>query len=538
MGRPFIASLDMYRKVPVDLLEGTRRGSILSTVAVLTMATLFFLETKAFLSSTLKTSLALDSNSDAQVRVNFNITMMDLKCDFATIDVVSVLGTQQNVTQHVQKFPIDQNGVRQRYQMRNRRQHDVQLYDQTVQGTIEELHENGEDAVSLDAELLAEALQDNVYVFVDFFANWCSHCRDLAPTWETFAEVMYEVAKGQVDQSVVNDARARLGHDHLYSDEEYSAAVAVKLPVFVGKIDCVDHRELCMEYGIQAYPTLKFFVDGEVKGDYYGHRTVVEMAHFAEQMELEHKGKEKGDADIKSSEAVAASRLRTILTERHHAYAQSLEAGRKTIQHSWADEDHPGCLLTGFLLVDRAPGNFHIQAQSKAHDLAAHMTNVSHIINHLSFGAPFSKYFIQTGLKNTPPGFLESTRPFDGNVYVTQNVHEAHHHYLKVITTEFESAKTEIKNQKNGKKKQVEDGNRISRAYQILQSSQLSLYKTDIVPEAKFTYDLSPIAVSYNQHYRAWYDYFTSVMAIIGGTFTVVGMLESGVHAISSKKRR
>jgi hypothetical protein len=166
------------------------------------------------------------------------------------------------------------------------------------------------------------------------------------------------------------------------------------------------------------------------------------------------------------------------------------------------------------------------------------MTNVSHIINHLSFGTPFSKYFIQSGLKNTPPGFLESTRPFDGNVYVTQNVHEAHHHYLKVITTEFESAKTEIKNQKNGKKKQVEDGNRISRAYQILQSSQLSLYKTDIVPEAKFTYDLSPIAVSYNQHYRAWYDYFTSVMAIIGGTFTVVGMLESGVHAISSKKRR
>lgn len=57
-------------------------------------------------------------------------------------------------------------------------------------------------------------------------------------------------------------------------------------------------------------------------------------------------------------------------------------------------------------------------------------------------------------------------------------------------------------------------------------------------PEAKFTYDLSPIAVSYTKRYRAWYDYFTSVMAIIGGTFTVVGMLESGIHSVSSKKRR
>lgn len=528
----------MYRKVPVDLLEGTRRGSILSTVAVISMATLFFLETKAFLSTSLKTSLALDSNTDPQVRVNFNITMMDLKCDFATIDVVSVLGTQQNVTQHVQKFPIDQWGVRQRYQLRNRRQNDVQMYDQTIEETIEELHENGEDALSLDTELLAEALQDNTYVFVDFFANWCSHCRDLAPTWETFAEVMYEVAQSRVDPALAVMAREKLGHDHLYADEEYSAAVAVHLPVLIGKIDCVDHRDLCMKYEIRAYPTLKFFVDGEEKGDFYGHRTVVELAHFVESMELEHKGKEKGDEGIKSSDAIEAGRLRTILTEKHQTYARSLEAGRTNIQHSWVDEDHPGCLLTGFLLVDRAPGNFHIQAQSKGHDLAAHMTNVSHIINHLSFGQPFSRNFIQSGLKNTPPGFLESTRPFDGNVYITSNVHEAHHHYLKVITTEFESAKMVAKKQKTGKHIHVEDGSRISRAYQILQSSQLSLYKTDIVPEAKFTYDLSPIAVSYSKKYRAWYDYFTSVMAIIGGTFTVVGMLESGIHTISSKKRR
>jgi len=116
-------------------------------------------------------------------------------------------------------------------------------------------------------------------------------------------------------------------------------------------------------------------------------------------------------------------------------------------------------------------------------------------------------------------GFVRTTRPFDGNVYVTHREHEAHHHYMKVITTNN-------LNQPNGK------------AYQILQSSQLSLYKNDIVPEAKFTYDLSPIAVTFENKYRAWYDYLTSVMAIVGGTFTVVGMLESGIYSISSKKNR
>jgi hypothetical protein len=43
------ASLDMYRKVPVDLLEGTKRGSILSFMAVTVMLTLFILETRAYL---------------------------------------------------------------------------------------------------------------------------------------------------------------------------------------------------------------------------------------------------------------------------------------------------------------------------------------------------------------------------------------------------------------------------------------------------------------------------------------------------------
>jgi thiol-disulfide isomerase/thioredoxin len=292
-----LASLDMYRKVPLDLLEGTRRGSILSTLAILTMTTLFFLETKAYFSSTLTTSLALDSNTEAQVRVNFNITMMDLKCDFATIDVVSVLGTQQNVTKHISKFPIDQNGVRQGYRSRNRDQHDVLLFDAGVEETIEELHADGEDAVSLDETLLEVALEENTYVFVDFFANWCSHCRDLAPTWETFAEVMYIAAEHRVD--------TKLGQDpnhpgHKYSDAEYDEAVKVELPVLIGKVDCVNHADLCMQYNIAAYPTLKFFVDGEEVGDYRGHRTVVELAHFVENMEKEHKGK---GADIKAEGA-------------------------------------------------------------------------------------------------------------------------------------------------------------------------------------------------------------------------------------------
>lgn len=37
------------------------------------------------------------------------------------------------------------------------------------------------------------------------------------------------------------------------------------------------------------------------------------------------------------------------------------------------------------------PGNFHIEAQSKHHNLNPALSNMSHVVNHLSFGPVLSK---------------------------------------------------------------------------------------------------------------------------------------------------
>jgi thiol:disulfide interchange protein len=99
--------------------------------------------------------------------------MMDLKCDFVVVDVVSVLGTEQNVSAHITKWNIDGAGVRQRYQGRNKQQKDIDLYDRTVTRTLEQLYENGEDAISLSEETFEYATKTQEYVFVDFYASWC-----------------------------------------------------------------------------------------------------------------------------------------------------------------------------------------------------------------------------------------------------------------------------------------------------------------------------------------------------------------------------
>jgi len=49
--RPWAAHVDMYRKIPTDLMEGTKRGSILSYMLLVIMVVLFVYETSAFFSS-------------------------------------------------------------------------------------------------------------------------------------------------------------------------------------------------------------------------------------------------------------------------------------------------------------------------------------------------------------------------------------------------------------------------------------------------------------------------------------------------------
>ena len=493
------ANLDMYRKVPLDLLEGSRQGSAISWIALLVMISLFVLETRDYLTARLATDLALDRSRERRIRVNFNITMMDLRCEYATIDVVSVLGKEQNVTKNVRRWTVDANGVQQQFVHRNLLQHDIHLHDEDVTESLEDLHANGQDAVDLDAETLQYALHQHSYVFVDFFAGWCSHCQALAPTWEKLAEIMADTATERV-------------HRGDYEMEEYEEAKKLETPVLIGKVDCVAHHDLCMEYGIMGYPTLRLFVNGKKYSDYWGHRTILSMVEFlsvaAKTMIA------AGDEGINHARDVAGRTMN--LTEDERTWAAALEKTRHRSSTAWNPQEHPGCQLSGVLLMDRAPGHFYIQAYSQNVNIAPHMTNVSHEIHDLSFGDSKLMKQITQHHKTTdliPSNYEESTKPLNGNVYITKELHSAYHHYLKLVPTNVHT-------------------------YQVMQSSQLALYQPDKVPEAKFVVDLSPISISYRRADRHWYDYVVSVLAIVGGTFTIVGMFESALRATTRKNKR
>lgn len=78
---------------------------------------------------------------------------------------------------------------------------------------------------------------------VEFFAPWCGHCKNLAPQWEI-------------------------------------AASDLKGKVKLGALDATVHSVMASRYGVQGYPTIKFFHKGDVE-DYDGGRTASDIVAWA-----------------------------------------------------------------------------------------------------------------------------------------------------------------------------------------------------------------------------------------------------------------
>ena len=82
---------------------------------------------------------------------------------------------------------------------------------------------------------------------VEFFAPWCGHCKSLAPVYEELA-TSFESAKDKVT---------------------------------VAKVDADAEKELGRRFGVQGFPTLKWF-DGksETPEDYTGGRDIESLTEF------------------------------------------------------------------------------------------------------------------------------------------------------------------------------------------------------------------------------------------------------------------
>jgi len=230
---------------------------------------------------------------------------------------------------------------------------------------------------------------------------------------------------------------------------------------------------------------------------------------------------------------------------------------RDGFKDTFKNANEEGCTIHGSIVVNKVQGTFHIapgksyqHAHTHVHDFmpseTAHM-DFSHVINALSFGKPYP------GLMNPLDGYSRSfnkatklqgsgastvASPSDRAVPVEASSQDLvpasegegeepkndqrhassglFQYYLKIVPTEFVP--------------------RYGRSISTNQYSVASYFReVDAsmgrnMPGVFFFYDINPISARYVEKSNSFTHFLTSVCAIVGGIFTVAGIIDSFIY--------
>eukprot|EP00201_Polytomella_parva_P020208 CAMPEP_0175043532 /NCGR_PEP_ID=MMETSP0052_2-20121109/3244_1 /TAXON_ID=51329 ORGANISM="Polytomella parva, Strain SAG 63-3" /NCGR_SAMPLE_ID=MMETSP0052_2 /ASSEMBLY_ACC=CAM_ASM_000194 /LENGTH=374 /DNA_ID=CAMNT_0016306611 /DNA_START=547 /DNA_END=1671 /DNA_ORIENTATION=+ len=186
----------------------------------------------------------------------------------------------------------------------------------------------------------------------------------------------------------------------------------------------------------------------------------------------------------------------------HDAYYEAVEAQRGE-----------GCRMWGQLSVNKVAGNFHFaagrsfqQGMMHVHDMAPFgdsPLDFSHVINHLSFGKTF-------------PGAIHQ---LDGSSQRSTQAQTKtlgmYQYFIKVVPTEFQPLDGALtKSNQFSVTKNYKEGQGMGRS----------------LPGVFFFYDLSPIKVRIAEKKESKLHFLTNVCAIVGGAFTVAGLVDAAIY--------
>ncbi|XP_022001473.1 protein disulfide-isomerase 5-3 isoform X3 [Helianthus annuus] len=411
-----IKAIDFFRKTPRDLTEASLSGAGISIIAAVFIIFLFGMELHSYLTISTSTAIIIDkSNIEDSVRIDLNISFPVLSCEFASVDVSDVLGTNRlNVTKTIRKYSINRdlksNGFEFEFDILPSH---VLKHDEIVDETY------GEGSITLNSHSFNKLLHEHPVVAVNFFAPWCHWSRLLKPAWDKAAKVMRQRYNPEHDGRII-----------------------------VGSIDCTQEPDLCQKHHIQGYPSIRIFR----KGSDFG------------------------------------------------AVGDNL--GMKVHESYYGDRDTDSLVMV--------PGNLVITASSKSHSFDASRMNMSHVISTLSFG-PSITPTMMSDIKRLGPYLGVGHNRLNGQAYITKREDRANvtiEHYLQVVKTEVLGLSHKL----------IEN-------YEY--TAHTSLIHANTIPAAKFHLEFSPMQVLITENLKPFSHFITNLCAIIGGVFTVAGILDS-----------
>jgi len=189
------------------------------------------------------------------------------------------------------------------------------------------------------------------------------------------------------------------------------------------------------------------------------------------------------------------------------AYGHSHGAGAHVVKEKEAqDMKEEGCRVSGFLSLNKVPGNFHVSAHGQLSLISKYLqnkVNASHTIHSLWVGS--------TRIPQEAPG---TRQPLDGVSQVASKVDSvkgftSFEYYLDLVPTVYKKL----------------DGSEVH-TYQMT-ATNMEVVNIRQISALWFRYSLSPIVVEYTEQRNSFLHFVTYSCAIVGGVFTVAGLISS-----------
>jgi endoplasmic reticulum-Golgi intermediate compartment protein 3 len=183
-----------------------------------------------------------------------------------------------------------------------------------------------------------------------------------------------------------------------------------------------------------------------------------------------------------------------------------------------------GCEIYGHLELTKTSGHFHIAPHKNVHDsnkeqgegfslldlleFTFAQFNITHKIHSLSFGDNF-------------PGFKS---PLDGQLRTIQDTHGMYQYYIKIVPTKY---------------KKIGDHNNEIESNQYAVTEHLRHLAPGSgrgLPGVYFNYEISPVQAVFEETSGKFLRFVTSLCAILGGLYTVMGLLDGLISTATSYK--
>ncbi len=500
-----LKSMDFYRKVPREFSEGTIGGSVISILSTLLIAFLLLSEIGAYTTSRFDTKVVVDRSIDGELlRINFNLSFPALSCEFASVDVGDALGLNRfNLTKTVFKRAIDSNmnpigplqwdREAQRALAATDEEHATAVaHVEEHKKSMELLKESNNPAASVthpvyeidNLEDLQTMVKDPTHavVLVNFYAPWCPWCQRLEPVYESAALTVHG---------------------------KYPAGVRSR--ALFTKVDCVVHEAFCMKQIVTGYPTIRIFTHG----------TDI-LTHDGKQEHAAYRGPRTVDALTSFIDSLLPPPEKMLETSPEAAAEANMQIRLPSSANVNKRIIGPGCGITGFVLVKKVPGHLWISASSSDHSFRGESMNMTHVVNHFYFGHQLSddrsRYLDKFHAGEKEGNWHDKLA---GEVFRSRDAHISHEHYLQTVLTT------------------ITPMGRYTLPFSVYEYTQHSHAVHEPLPKAKFHYQPSPMQITVNETRTAFYEFITSLMAIVGGVYSVMGIADGVLfNSIALVKRK